>query len=258
MQEHLIKPLQNLGLTEKEAKIYLALLQLGTATPYSMAKKSGLKRPTAYVIAEELVEKGLIVHVPGEEPKKYIARSPESVLETQEIKLQQAKNILPELRSLQKNTSEKAHSLYFEGILGLKQACQYKRKELHNKKIVGFFASADDASEDVNQAFYEYNTYRERHNISVQGLTVDSPTLKSYSEWLTSQTSKSVFKFLPEDIYSAKVSIESCDDQFVRIILFESIQSLIIDSPKLAIALREVFELTWKGVGSKYDKPTQF
>lgn len=256
--QHLIEPLKNIGLTEKEAKVYLALLQLGTATPYSIAKKSGLKRPTAYVIAEELVEKGLIVHIPGEDPKKYIARSPESFLEAQEAKLLKAKSILPELRSLQKKTTEKANALYFEGVDGLRQAYQYRQKELHDKTIVGFFASAEEASLEENQVFYEWNEYRERHKVRIKGLTVDSPTLASYSKWLVSGNSQFTAKFLPTDLYNAKVSIESCDDQFVRIVLMESTQTLIIDSPKLATALREVFEIAWKGLGDKYDKPTKF
>lgn len=255
---HLIEPLKNLGLTEKEAKVYLALLQLGAATAYSIAKKSGLKRPTAYVIAEELVEKGLIVHVPGEDPRQFIARSPESVLEAQETRLSKVKQVLPELKSLQKNTSDKANTLYFEGISGLQQAYQHRRKELQNKQVVGFFASAEDASDELNQVFYEYNAYRERHNIQTKGLTVDTANLESYTQWLKSDTSHNVFKFLPADLYDSKVSIESCDDQFVRITLFESVQTIIIESPKLAKALREVFELTWKGIGDKYDKPTQF
>ena len=66
-----------------------------------------------------------------------------------------------------------------------------------------------------------------------------------------------IIRFLPDDLYDSKVSIESCDDQFVKITLFESVQTLIIESPKLAKALHEVFELTWKGLGEKYDKPTQ-
>ncbi len=256
--QHLIEPLKNLGLSEKEAKIYLALLQLGPATPYRIAQKAGLKRPTAYVIAEELVVKGLIVHVPGEEPKRYIARSPEAVLEAQEAKLLKTKSVLPELKSLQKETSEKASVLYFEGIEGLRQAYDYKKKELHEKNIVGFFANPEDASSEVNEVFYEWNEYKERHHTHVMGLTVDTPTLKPYAKWLLPETTEITGKFLPENMYSAKVSIESCDDQFVRIALIESVQSLIIESPKLAKALREVFEITWKGLEGKYDKPTKF
>lgn len=253
--QHLIEPLKNLGLSEKEAKVYLALLQLGTATPYKIAKKSGLKRPTAYVIAEELVEKGLIVRAPGEEPRQYVARSPESVLEAEEARLYKAKKVLPELKSLQKNVTEKASVLYFEGVEGLRQVHDYKKKELHGKHIVGFFANPEDASPEVNQVFYEWNEYKERHHTHVTGLTVDTPMLQSYTQWLLPETTEITVKFLPEELYSAKVSIESCDDQFVRIVLIESVQPLIIESPKLAASLRQVFEITWNSLKGQYDQP---
>lgn len=253
--QHLLTPLKNLGLSDKEARVYLALLQLGPATPYKMAKKAGLKRPTAYVIAEELVEKGIIVHVPGEEPKRYIARTPDAVFDEHEEKWRKAKKALPELRSFQKGTTEKPSILYFEGVQGLRHAYEYQQKELHGKEIVGFFASTEDVSDEVNQVFFEWNEYKERHHVHIRGLTVDSATLAPYAKWLIPKESEVTMKFLPENIYDAKVSIESCDDQFVRIVLMESVQTLIIESPKLARSLHQVFDLLWHAFEGKYDAP---
>lgn len=254
--EHLIGPLKNLGLSEKEAKIYLALLQLGPSTPYQIAKKAELKRPTAYVIAEELVEKGLIVHVPGENPRKYIARTPDSFFEEAEGKLAKAKSALPELRSLQKGgTLEKPSIMYYEGPEGVRQAYEYKKKELHGKEIVGFFASPEDASPEVTKVFMEWNEYKEKHGPKVRGLTVDTPILSPYEKFLNPKTGSITAKYMPPDLYSAKASIESCDGQFVRICLIESAQALIIESPKFAEALTEIFELLWKNLEGKYDTP---
>lgn len=251
--DHLIEPLKNLGLSEKEVRIYLALLQLGPSTPYSIAKKADLKRPTAYVIAEELVEKGLIVHVPGEERRRYIARSPEIFIEEREEKIAAAKRILPELRSFQKDTAEKPSILYFEGVGGLRQAYQYRQKELHGKEIVGFFASAEDASPGVIDVFIEWNAYKAKYGPKVRGLTVDHSALQSFAPFLAKSGLE--VKFMPPELYSAKVSIESCDDRFVRICLIESAQTLIIESPKFAQAMRQAFELVWTSLNGKYDTP---
>lgn len=38
--------LQSIGLTEKEAKVYAAILELGTATILKISQKAELKRPT--------------------------------------------------------------------------------------------------------------------------------------------------------------------------------------------------------------------
>ena len=51
--------LTNLGLSEKSAQVYVAALSLGTSSVQTLAKKSGLKRPTAYSYIEELLQEGL-------------------------------------------------------------------------------------------------------------------------------------------------------------------------------------------------------
>src|SRR3989344_9484889 len=56
----MIKELQDIGLSEKEAKIYSAALELGAATADQLAKHSKIVRSTTYVQLESLMEKGLM------------------------------------------------------------------------------------------------------------------------------------------------------------------------------------------------------
>ena len=254
--KHLIDPLIKLGLTEKEATVYLTLLQLGVSTPYQIAKKAGIKRPTAYVVAEELVRKGLIVHIPGEKVKKYIAKKPENFFEEQEEKLTAAKKILPELQSYQKSTSEKPSFLYYEGIEGLHQAYHYRQKELQNKEITGFFSSNEDSSQLVTEFFKNWHGYREKHNIKIRGLTVDAPGLKPFAKIINNKFSNLDLRFLPQNVYNSRISIESCDNKFVRLFLFDSVETLIIESPKFAEAIKEIFELLWEIIPDKYEQPS--
>ncbi len=71
--------LRKLGLSEKEARVYLASLELGNTSVQSIAKKVNLSRPTAYRTIESLQEKGLI-EKPGKKSTKIIARSPDELL----------------------------------------------------------------------------------------------------------------------------------------------------------------------------------
>jgi len=54
------KELEKIGLSKKEAKVYLACLELSEATIGQISKKSGVKRTTVYDIVESLKEKSLI------------------------------------------------------------------------------------------------------------------------------------------------------------------------------------------------------
>ncbi len=262
MSENLIQELKKLNLTEKEARVYIALLELGPSTPYKIAKRSRLKRPTAYVIAEELVEKGLIIQMTGEKQKMYIARSPESYIEDVESRVKEAKRIVPELNALQRKQSEKPNVLYFEGVEGMKQAYDYRIKDFKEKEIVGFFARADQLDSDLNEkVFIPWNEDKVKYGISVRGYTVDDKKLtKEYARFLTGKDGygKGLIraKFLPDTLYSADCSIESFE-WGVRICIMKSKQALIIESYELAKALREIHDLLWEKTKGEYDEPNQ-
>ena len=49
------KIFENLGLTPKEAKVYMTLSGLGSSTAYLVAQRSGLKKPTTYVVLDSLI-----------------------------------------------------------------------------------------------------------------------------------------------------------------------------------------------------------
>jgi sugar-specific transcriptional regulator TrmB len=53
----MITTLQQYGFTEKEAKVYLACLQLGSAPGSTIARYASEKRVTVYTILKELVKK---------------------------------------------------------------------------------------------------------------------------------------------------------------------------------------------------------
>lgn len=260
MNENLIQELKKLNLTEKEARVYLALLELGPSTPYKIAKRSHLKRPTAYVIAEELVEKGLIVQMKGEKQKMYIARSPESYIQDVESRIQEAKKVIPELTALQRKQSDKPNVLYYEGVEGLKQAYDYRIKDFRDQEIVGFFARADELDERVSrEVFIPWNENKVKYDIRVRGYTVDDEKLsKDYSRFLSGKegVGKGLIraKFLPEKLYSADCSIESFE-WGVRICIMKSKQALIIESYELAKAIKEIHELLWLKTKGEYDTP---
>lgn len=92
----LYQQLKQLGLEEKQAKIYLACLELGPDTAQNIAYKASIKRPTTYVILEELIKKGLISITPKQKTTLYVAENPKKILT--QIKQKEAifkKNISP-------------------------------------------------------------------------------------------------------------------------------------------------------------------
>src|SRR4051812_11252942 len=91
--------LEQIGLTSKQALVYLALLELGSASVQSIAQKAGLKRPTTYLILDELQQKGVVSLVP-QKKSLFTAESPERLLSDIHRKEEVFKRFLPELLAL--------------------------------------------------------------------------------------------------------------------------------------------------------------
>ena len=96
--------LQNIGLTDKEASVYLSTLELAQASVQDIGKKANVNRTTTYVVLESLIEKGLVSTLDKDKKTYYIAVSPdnlESIFEIQKKEIEERKKnfekILPNL-----------------------------------------------------------------------------------------------------------------------------------------------------------------
>jgi sugar-specific transcriptional regulator TrmB len=72
--------LRKLGLTEKEARVYLAGLELGPGSVQKIAENVGIPRPTAYQIIKKLEEKGLFIETKQAKKRYFTAQSPGKIL----------------------------------------------------------------------------------------------------------------------------------------------------------------------------------
>lgn len=238
--------LQTIGLNEKECAVYLALLQLGRASAYSVAQKSGLKKPTTYVILDELIEKGLVSRVPRVKKQLFIARSPEEAFGVAEEKLFLAKRMLPELLALTKNKQTKVNTLYFEGVEGIKQLMEYRTKEMQEKELVGFYAT--DMNADPELVAYFKDEWAEKMlklSIPIRMIAPQHESLKDYREADAKYNRK--LKTVSYEQYSSEVAIDVIGD-VVRIQDYKNLQGVAIENEEVAKTVRQIFEMVWKKI----------
>src|SRR3989344_5601969 len=89
--------LEDAGLTKTEAKIYLALLELGPSLAGEITKKSGIHRRSVYDAIERLIEKGLVSYMKTNNRKYFEAVKPDRLLDILREKEENIKSIIPEL-----------------------------------------------------------------------------------------------------------------------------------------------------------------
>lgn len=240
---HLQEALEVIGLNEKEASVYMALLQLGRVSAYSISEKSGLKKPTTYVILDELVRKGLVIKVPREKKKLYVARPPEEVFGVAEEKFKLALQKLPELLALTKGEASKVSTFYFEGLNGLKQTMEYGLKNVVGGEVVGFYAMSLGLSKDLTDYLNEWTEKRLRHNITMRGIVPDHPSLKEYRA--TDKKESRIMKIVPCNKFSSQIAIDVAGN-CVRIHDYKNLQGVVIDNTDVAKTIREIFEMVWE------------
>jgi sugar-specific transcriptional regulator TrmB len=80
MREDLAKELQKIGLSENEAKVYLAGLELGPSTAQMIAAKATVSRPTTYIMIESLIKRGLMSSFQKGKKRFFVSGKPAQLL----------------------------------------------------------------------------------------------------------------------------------------------------------------------------------
>lgn len=241
-----IKSLCELGFSENEARVYLALLELGRGTVSLITRRAGINRTTGYDILASLVTKQL-ASVTGKEPKQeYSAESParlevllrEEVSRTQARLAETAANLIPQLKSMQ-TTVGRPNVRFYEGKEGLIQAYE---DTLTAREPIRAYANIEDMHAALPGYFPRYYARRAARGIIARGILSRSPAAEDRARYNAAELRETAlipydkFHFSPEiNIYDNKVMIASSREQL----------GIIIESDEIADAMKKIFELSW-------------
>jgi len=248
----LVKNLQDLGLTDKEAKVYASLSEVKEATPQQLAVRTGINRATSYVILENLLKRGLVKSAMKQKKLHYILESPAQIinlLEKQkkeiEDRINQAKVILPELDMLEKLTSQRTDVKFFEG---------HKVAQLMQKEIASSKADSIDEMYNLNMALQYFplahNDHRKalyRKKIKIRSLVVfDSKEVLPRAPQLWHEEKR----YLPSDKFPLNAEIVFFNDKVLIASLKDDLIGLIIGNKAIVNGFKIMFELAWQGAES--------
>jgi len=232
------KILQEFGLTDKEALIYLTLLKEKICNASKLAKLTKIQRTTVYLELDNLIQKGLVSYVIKNSKRYYQSASPDKLIEILETKKAQIKSILPELKNLSQAINPFKIEIY-EGKEGIKTFYQdilnSKAKELLAFGVTG------NAFEALNFEFPHFVKQFAKAGLKVRYLANKSAE-KSLS---VLPKDKAKIKYLPEQyssdittiIYGNKIAIQS--------LIKENIFVILIDDEKLFKGYKNYFEFMW-------------
>ncbi len=243
----LIEKLEKFGLSNKEAKVYLSLLELGTSVVSDVAKKSQINRSTAYVLLEALAKYGLVSISERKNVRLYTPAPPERIIQLLEESVKKytelvgtAHNILPELKSMYVGVGPKPKVQFLEGVEGIKTAYE---DTLTATETIRAYASIDDMHATIPGYFPEYYQRRAAKGVKIRAIFPDTPEAKDRIKF--NKEEARVAFLVPKDNYGFTPEINVYDNKIIFMSLVER-YALIIESAELADALKKMFELSWK------------
>jgi len=253
----LIQELKNLGLSEKEAKVYLASLELGPASVQEIAQKAGIVRTTTYNMIESLRQKGLMSRFTRGKRPYFTPEAPDrllSLLELQKKEIEEKekrfKQFLSDLRTIYKLAGERPKVRFFEGKEGLK-AIQEDILKTKTKTIDEFIA-LDEAykvfppgPKDHRQKIAQ-KIKKERIRNRIIYTSQKGPILPK-------KDAIAERRFLPPEKFPFSAEIVIYAQKINLVSYIGKLVGVIVEEKSLAEAMRKLFDLAWQGA-KKYQK----
>ncbi|MDP1695158.1 MAG: helix-turn-helix domain-containing protein [Candidatus Woesearchaeota archaeon] len=242
--------LKEIGLTESETKVYLALLELGDSTRGEIVNKSGIAGSKVYEILEKLQEKGLVSIYLQNNIKHFKPTNPKQILGYLEDKKQQiskteaeVKSILPNLLSLYGSSKEEQEVELISGLKGLELIFKEQIEAMHKGDTCYVIGGTKGVDEEIVQAFFEkVHIWRREKGIKTKmlfNLSQKESTERLYSSKKYPDTTTRYIR------HTSPVAINVYKNKTIIIIFGKKMSAISIKSADVAKSFIEYFNLLW-------------
>lgn len=241
-----IMQLEKIGLKEKEAKIYIALLKEGPHLANYIAKKTNILRSSIYDYLDVLLNKGFITYTIISGKKYFQAVDPQKILdsfeEKKKIEEETLKQIIPELTSLKSMAEKKANVEVFEGKEGMKSVMSYILKE--KPKEIRIYGSSGVSYKLLPFFMEHWHKQRIKQKIPIRIIYNDVPESK---ERIKKGPSLGLVKirFFPVKDVSLTGTIIYNNKVLITIWNPEAPLAVSIESKEISKNYRDNFEILW-------------
>lgn len=247
--DNLVNILKKFGLSEKGAKIYLALLELEAAKVSEVAKYSKVNRSSTYVVLEILRKRGLVGVADDKKIRRYIAASPETLLRTastlanrqQKIK-KDLESAMPQLKALSRDIKRRPIVQVFEGKEGLVNS--FEDSLTCKEKLMRVSSSVGNITKLLPEYFMDYLERRKKRGIKMHGI---HPANKIATKLVRLDTIKFDTPILiPKSKYKIPADIAIYDDKISYMTAADGGFAIIIQNKELAEVMKNIFDMAYE------------
>lgn len=193
----LIKKLASFDLSERDALVYLALLDIGVAVGSSkIITRTGLHGQYVYQSLTALEQHGLVQHSIVRGRKKFVANPPERLKFLVEEKRVLADQLVEDLQSLSRKSIKHEFAVYEGDTAFVQHEFDMLEQAEYGDTMQVIGATGDRFFALLSQGQQErYNSLRVKKQIDAQ--FIGSPEQRNYLESVTASYEKFSFRILP-------------------------------------------------------------
>jgi len=230
--------LQEFGLSNTEAKVYLALLEIGKSQAGQITKKSGVNRTNVYDALERLISKGLVSYISLNNKKMFEAISAvrlEEILAERQSKL---KKVINEIKSRYLSRKKDEDAEIFKGKEGIKSIFE---DILREKKSLFVYGAESKFREMF--PFYQKHWNDERAKLKIKVKIIYSERVRAIKKKEGLKLLE--MKFLPET-YEFPSMVMVYGDNVVTVVWAEMPFAFAVKSKEVAKSNMNYFDILWK------------
>jgi len=241
--------LEELGLSPNEAKIYIALIELGQASVPQVSVKTGVHKRNIYDTIPRLLQKGLIYQIAEHKECRYAAVEPKKLADLIWEKEAKLNSILPALNKQYKKTATKEEVYIYKGVEGFKN---YLRDILKVGEDV-YFIGAKGGWFDKDLQVFINKFLKQAKAKGINYYHIFDSAVKEQAPDLLPLLGKP-FKFLPPK-YSTTGAIDIFGDHIVTFSglnvkdITDDVTLVVIVNKELADCYRTWFKFIWDNCG---------
>ncbi|MBI2572458.1 hypothetical protein HYV86_01250 [Candidatus Woesearchaeota archaeon] len=237
--------LEKIGLTKNEAKLYLALLEMGCTAAGPLIKRMGMHRALVYELLDLLIQKGIVSYVIAANRKLFQAEDPQRLVEFVTSKKdeltdqeQQLEKLLPSLRAHRKLAAQDQEGSVYKGKKGIKAVFE---DMLRIKKPWHVFGATGQFKEYFGPYFLNLHKRRSIQNIPLKIIFRESVR----SQQREKELAKAQIRYLPVKYLTPSTTFVYGDTVAILIWDVEPM-AFVIRSKSVAQSYLAFFEILWE------------
>lgn len=259
IDEKTVSELEKTGLSNKAARLYVALLESGGAFPSKLAEMTKLNRSTTYKILTDLAIKGLVSEITKgkklyyqiEKPYKLERYARYNLNRARDI-LEHTKKIIPEIEGLYNLIPDKPKVKYFEGTEGIVSIYEDHIAVDKKYEMLGFSNTAELIRFLPKKFLDTYVKTKEKLGIVTRGITPDTQIDKNYNSAAYRKVRKTIWpelRHIPQEIFPYKIELTVYANNRVSLLKLEREHpiGIIIEDKTFHDTMKMIFELAWRG-----------